>query len=234
MSSKAFGNKAPLTPHIGGSPTKEVGDLRGDVEEAVMSLESKASYPQLNKVTGGAAVSLGAVPVAKAIAGSDFLQGQVKATLVKGTGTSALTFTANRPGTPGNSLSVEILTGGAESASVIGGTKISIVLNTSVSTANSVKATVDAVAAAAALVQVASGGAGIVAVAAETPLDGGVGLGLEVKVNGLEQTVAGAVSETAIPMVVSALTGAGAGDSVSVLVVSNGRQSNSMSVDVVA
>lgn len=233
MSSKAFGTKTPLAPHIGGSTTKEVGDLRADVEEAMVSLESKSGYPQLGKVTGGAAVSLGAVPVAKAIAGFNFLQDQAKASLVKGTGTSALTFTANRPGEPGNSIQVEILTGGAESVAVVG-SKISITLNTGTSTANSVKATVDADAAAAALVQVASGGAGVVAVSAVENLAGGTGLGLEVKINGLEQVVAGAVTETAIPMKVSDLTGAVAGDSVALLVVSNGRQSNSMTVDVVA
>lgn len=233
MSSKAFGSKSPLIPHIGGSTTKEVGDLRADVEEAMLSLESKAGYPQVNKITGGTALSLAAIPAVAGVVGSGFLQGQEKASLILGTGTAALTFTANRPGTPGNSISVELLTGAAEAVSVVAN-KISVTLDTGTSTANSIKALVDGDAAAAALVQVASGGAGIVAVAAETPLSGGVGLGLEVLVNGLSQTVAGAVTDTAIPLVVSDLTGTVAGDAASALVVSNGRQSNAMTVGVVA
>jgi hypothetical protein len=229
MASRAFGSEVPSFPH---RVDHEEADLRADVENGFQKLEGRVGYPHIGKVTGGTAVSLGAVPVAKAIAGTGFLQGQVAATLALGTGTSALTFTANRPGTPGNGISVEILTGGALAVAVVG-QKISVTVNTGVTTANAAKAAIDADTAAHALVQVVSGGAGVLALSAEKPLAGGVGAGLEVKIFGIEQSVYGLVTDTAIPMGVIDLGTAANGDAVALQIKSNGVTSNAITLGVV-
>jgi hypothetical protein len=209
-------------------------DLRSDVDDALVMVEGKVGFPSLGKVTGGAAVSLAAVPVAKAIAGLNILQSCVRATKAFGVGTAMLTLTANRPGTPGNSIQYEAVQGaGALSVNIVG-TKITVTLAAAGSTANDVKVALDANTAIAALVQVVSGGGGTVLVTPLASLEGGTGSGLEVKINGIEQSVVGAVTDSAIPMRVSDLTGSAAGDSVALQVKSNGVMTNAITLDVVA
>jgi len=208
------------------------GRLTNTLSLAIRTPE--ADYPLIGKVTGGTSVSIAGSPVAAAIAGDNFLQGQSFASYTFGTGAASLAFSANRPGTPGNSITVELATGGALSVAVVG-TAITVTLNTGTSTAADVKAAVDAYAAAHALVQVAvSGGGGDpVVVAAATPLAGGVGSGVEVLVNNLEQTVNGTITDTAIAMAVSDFTGSANGDSASLVVVSNGHRSNALTLGIV-
>ena len=227
--SKSFGFQGPSRPHLN---VGEVKDIREDVEGAFSTSDSRLGFPSLGKVTGGGAFSLASVPAAAAIKGSNFWQGQVKASLVRGIGIASLTFTANRPGTPGNAIQVVIVQGTTLDVTVLGNV-ITISLATLGSTAAAVKVKYDTIAAAVALAQVVSGGAGTVLVAAQTPLAGGVGDGLDVLINGLDQTVAGAVTETDIPMVVSALTGAAAGDAVSLRVRSNNAMSNTLSLVII-
>jgi hypothetical protein len=211
----------------------EIKDLRGDVDAAFGLFEKRTGYPKISRVVGGMALSLGGLPQAAGIVGVNLIQGQVHASRTFGAGTSALTFTANRPGTPGNAITVELKTGAAEAISVVG-TVIEVTLDTGVSTANSVKALVDGAAAAAALVNTTSGGAGVVAVAAAAALAGGVGEGLSVKVNGIEQAVTGATTETSIPMTVTALTGAAANGAVELDVESDGVRADALTLGVVA
>jgi len=231
MASRSFGSQSPQIPHLVSG--KEVGDLRNDIEAAFTALEALTSFPKISRVTGGASVSLAAVPVAKALTGESFLQGQVKATLTKGTGTASLAFTANRPGTPGNSITVAIVQGGAGASVAAVGNAITITLALAGSTANAIKALLDADAGCHGLVQTVSGGAGTVLVSAAAPLTGGVGAGLEVFANGLSQAIRGAVTEQAIPLVVSDLTGAANGDAAVLQVKSNGVHSYPVTIDIV-
>lgn len=231
MASKTFGTEIQNLPRVAG---REVMDLRSDIESAVVKLEGKVDFPSLGKVTGGASVSIGAVPVAKAIAGLSLLQGCARATKAFGVGTAAITLTANRPGTPGNAVQYEAVQGAGAIAVALVGSKITVTLAAAGSTANDVKSALDADTAIAALVQVVSGGAGTVLVTPLASLEGGTGSGLEVTINGLAQTVVGAVTDIAIPMKVSNLTGSAAGDAVALQVKSNGVMTNAITLDVVA
>jgi hypothetical protein len=235
MSSKAFGSKSPLVPHLGGAVTKEIGDLRADVEEAVVSLESKAGYPTIVKVAGGAAVSVG-TPVAHVVTGTDFVQDQVASSkAVPGTGTGVLTFTANRPGVPGNSLQVEVIdsAGGGLKVEVVGGNKVRVDLGGATSAVATIATLVGNTAEADALVQCVATGTGNGKLFAAAPLAGGVGLGFSVTLGGIEQTLTAAVAGTSLAMLTTGAFGA-AGDSAALQVVSNGRVSNTVTVDVIA
>jgi hypothetical protein len=231
MASRSFGSQGPSVPHLS---KNQLSDLRADVEAGFTALEGRADFPKISRVVGGTAVSLAALPVAAAVVGVDLLQGQIKASLVLGTGTSALTFTANRPGTPGNDISVEIVDseGGGLAVAVDAGV-ITIDLGGDTSSANQVKTAVDSDTDATALVQVVSGGAGTVVVAAEENLSGGVGVGLLAMVNGISQDIVGSATETSIPMSISALTGAANGDAAVLQIVSNGVWSDPITLGVV-
>lgn len=228
--SRAFSNEIPNVPHL--VTGKEVGDLRNDVEAAFYRYEKRSGYPKISRVVGGTSVSLGAVPVAKDLVGTGLAQGQTAASLTEGTGTAELVFTANRPGEPGNSITVELKDGVGEAISV-SGTDIEVTLNTGTSSANSVKALVDGDTDATRLVQVASGGAGVVAVMAATALSGGAGEGVNVYVNGIAQEVEGAITETALPLVVADLTGGANGDAAVLQVESDGVYSDPITLGVV-
>lgn len=230
MGSRAFSEEVPNIPHL--VQGKEVGDLRNDVEAAFYRYEKRTGYPTISRVVGGTSVSLAALPVAASLVGTNLLQGQEKASLTLGLTTSELIFTANRPGTPGNSISVELKTGAGEAISVVGPV-IEVTLNTGVSTADSVKTLVDGDADAANLVQVASGGAGVAAVAAAQLLAGGVGEGLVVTVNGIAQEIAGAATDTAIPVSIATLTGAANGDAAVLQVESDGVTSDPITLGIV-
>lgn len=233
--SRAFGEEGPDRPHLvrgRGGLSGELRDVREDIEDAYTRLEGLVGYPKLFRVTGGStALSLAALPTAKALVGEDLLQGQTKAALTLGAGTSQLDFTANRPGKPGNDITVELATGGAESIAVVGNA-ITVTLNTGTSTPDSIKTTVDADADAARLVQVVSGGAGVAVVAATTNLSGGIGEGFVVYVNGIAQEVDGPITDTALPLEVTDLTGAANLDQAQILVVSDGVSANPMQIAV--
>jgi uncharacterized protein len=112
-------------------------------------------------------------------------EGAVTSTLSLGSGTSALTFTALKAGEDGNDIAVRIVNPGTASAELAcaltetnGTSLIKVSLATddkkaATSTADAVKTAVAAVAGIAALVSVASGGAGVVSPCAVTYLAGG-------------------------------------------------------------
>ena len=226
--SLAMKDQSAAIPHLNKG---EIADLRGDVDGAFGALELGDGYPTLSRIRKGSAVLGLSLPFSAPITGTGLLQDQVAAELTLGVGTAALKFIANRPGTPGNDISVEVLAGAAEAITVVGN-KISVTLNSGVSTSDDIYSLVDGEPDAMALVNLDLGDVGIMLPAAETHLAGGEGLGLSVKVNGIEQVVEGAVTDTVIPMAIADLTGALDLDTASVLVTSNGIQSNSMTVVV--
>lgn len=235
MSSKAMAGEGPRIPHLA-PPTKEIGDLRGDVDDSFERLEARTDYPVIKKVVAGMAVDLsnvGAAPEAHAIHGTGFLQDGVQATLTLGTGTSQLDFTANRPGTGGNALEVELATGGAESVSVAAGI-VTVTMNTGTSTPDSIKTTCEADADFVALMTLVSGGAGVAVVVAQTPLAGGLGEDLVVKLAGIEQRVGGKVTDILIPLTVDDVTDLTALDSAAVEIICNSVKSEPVAVGIIA
>ena len=106
----------------------------------------------------------------------------VAASLTLGSGTSALTFTADTPGIAGNEISVRLKNPGTVSASLavtVEGKAITVSLATDntgavTSTAAAIKTAADLVAGVSALVTIVSGGTGVVTPAATTRLGGGL------------------------------------------------------------
>jgi hypothetical protein len=231
MSSKVFGTKVPVKGHLvrgGGGLSGEINDVRSDVEEAFVTMEAGTSVPRIVKVTGGSYIDPVTVPIARVITGTSFLQGQTKATLTKGLTTASLAFTANRPGTPGNSITVVITQGSGGLVVSAAGNVATIELASGTSTAAAVKAAWDAAATTARLAQVAvsAGGGGTVLVSSVESLSGGLGAGVTVKINDVEQDVNGSITDTSIPMLAIALTGAVNYDSAALQVVSDGVASD--------
>lgn len=100
--SLSFGSEQGERPH---SLTREVTDLREDVEAAIVRLEGSDYRPEIHTTD----LSLKAADnqtdgAGKALRGINFLANRVQATLVIGD----LTFTANVPGTGGNEITIEI------------------------------------------------------------------------------------------------------------------------------
>jgi uncharacterized protein len=104
------------------------------------------------------------------------------ASLTLGTGTAALTFTADTPGVAGNSITVRLSNPGAISQALsvsLDGLAITVSLATNgsgeiTSTADAIKTALDANATIAALVNVTSGGTGVVTAHPTTRLSGGL------------------------------------------------------------
>lgn len=231
--SKAMADQVAAIPHLN---KHEIADLRSDVDVAFSLLEAQTGYPVITRVATGHAIDISVVGggyEAHNIVGTGFMQSATQAVASFGATTKKLTFTANRPGTGGNAISVELEDGAAEAISVVG-TVVTVTLNTGTSTANSVKALCDADASFKKLLSVVSGGAGIVDVADATLLTGGTGTDLVVKVGGLAQAVLDKVTDVLIPMGVTDLTGLAATDSVNCEVICNGVKSAPASVGLIA
>jgi len=234
--SRAFSNETPDKPHLlrSGGKGGEIADLRDDTEAGFYRYEKRDGYPKISRVVGGTAVSLAALPASADLAGTGFLQGQTKATATIGTGTAELAFTATRPGEPGNDITVEIVDSASGGLAVsVTGTDIEIDKGGGSDDADAVKVALDADADIANLIVTVSGGAGEPAVTAQTALTGGVGEGVNVYVNGIAQNVDGAVTDTALPLVIADLTGAANGDAAVLQVESDGVYSDPITLGVV-
>jgi len=236
--SRSFSNEGPNKPHLvrlgKGGVAGEVADLRDDTESAFGRLEGRTGFPTVDFATGGTAISIAGLPVDVAITGTELLQSQTKATLSVGTGTAELAFTANRPGEPGNSITVEIVdSAGGGLAIAVSGTDIEIDKGGASDDADAVKVAIDGDADAARLVQVVSGGAGVPVVTAQASLSGGVGEGFVVSVGGIAQEVNGAITDTALPLEVTDLTGMANGDAAVCTVSSDGVTADPITLGIV-
>jgi len=237
MASRAFGDQGPNRPHLVTDGKRgvagEVGDLRSDVELAFARSDQRTDFPLLSRVVGGRSIDPAGLPATKNIVGTDLLQGQTKASLTFGASTAQLDFEANRPGTPGNAISVAIVdsTGGGLAVTESGGA-IEIDLGGATSDADAIKTAMDAVAAVARLIQVTSGGAGVPAVTALALLTGGLGEGVVIYVNGEAQQIRGAMTDVLIPLEITVLTSAADEDTVSLQLKSDDVYSEPMSVGV--
>lgn len=232
--SRAMRDQGAAVPHLSKG---EIKDLRSDVDEAFGVLESK---PILTRITGGStALSIAGLPTAKPLVGAGLLVGKVQASLVINEGTTAeLTFTAQRPGTQGNDLTVQVVdsAGGGLAVSVAAGA-IEIDLGGATPDAATILAALDGDADILDLIAtahdgVAGAGLPLVMAAAES-LAGGTGDGFSVTVNGIEQKLNGPVTDTAVPMLVDDLTGAANLDEARVAVTTDGLELESMQIAIV-
>lgn len=217
--SKSFGGEAPRRPHLvqdgKGGVAGEVGDLRSDVESGFSVLEGRVgAFPELQWVDGGAPAAAGGDAVLK---GANLIQGQDFASLTLGIGTAELVFTALKPGTPGNSFTVELEDGGTAGAEVVTKTANAFVITieAGVSTADQIATAVNANAADSdGYLTCNGGGSGTPVVTAATALSGGTGEGWTCWVSGVECLPANttgadggaALTETACTVTVPDLT----------------------------
>jgi len=173
--SSSFGSELPVRPH---TLTREVDDLRSDVEDAFARLESHASIPVLyanNVILSGTDKDVSADA---SIYGANLLCGQVQASVT----INDVTFTVSNPGVAGNAYSVEITQGAGALAVSFANDVLTVELAAANSTntqvadavnlaANKFNATVDA-----------NAGANAV-VAAAVSASGGVGSGVQLLIH---------------------------------------------------
>lgn len=173
--SVSFGSEQPDRPH---TVQREVGDLRSDVERAVLALESRDALPQLYVASGSIGEGAGGTD-SLVLYGANLLAGRAKAS-----GTIAgITLTALRPGTPGNDISLAIAVGAGALAVAVAvvGNAITVTLADGGSTVADIVTAINAHATASTLVDAAVGTAGLLTTAtAATKLSGGTGEGFVV------------------------------------------------------
>lgn len=171
--SVSFGSEQPDRPH---TVQREVGDLRSDVERAVLALESRDTLPQLYVASGSIDVSEDGTD-SLVLYGANLLAGRAKAS-----GTIAgITLTALRPGTPGNDISLAIAVGAGALAVAVVGNAITVTLAAAGSTVADIVTAINGHATASTLVDAAVGTAGLLTTAtAATKLSGGTGEGFVV------------------------------------------------------
>lgn len=171
--SVSFGSEQPDRPH---TVQREVGDLRSDVERAVLALESRDALPQLYVASGSIGEDAGGTN-SLVLYGANLLAGRAKAS-----GTIAgITLTALRPGTPGNDISLAIAVGAGALAVAVVGNAITVTLADGGSTVANIVTAINGHATASTLVDAAVGTAGTLTTAtAATKLSGGTGEGFVV------------------------------------------------------
>lgn len=245
--SRAFGSSNFRRPHLGRGGhgvSAEVADLRRDLLPAFRAVEDPAGGPIIDTLPAATA-SLAAIGggLAFAIVGQNFLQGQSFATASLGTGNAGLDFVAVIPGVGGNTISVGVIDSGSGGLSVaVSSNAITIDLGGATPDATTVAGAVNGDAAALLLVECTAGGtgAGTVVVEAATLLTGGAGaegrqgLGVQLFLGGLQQTINAQVTATGIAGVIDDATGLAAGEVASVWVVSDAVRSNPMQITIAA
>ena len=115
-----FGSHQGERPH---SLTREMQDLRSDIEEAFVSLEGGDQLPAIHSVvhdrTNFTVAGNGGLVQVKdlVVAGANFLAGRARASakiFATGSTDNFITLTSIRPGSAGNSLAVEIVSAGGD------------------------------------------------------------------------------------------------------------------------
>jgi hypothetical protein len=232
--SRAFSAQRAKKAHLlrgSGGIQAEVADLRDDVEVGFQVAESKTGHPILDALDPGTLLAAGQASFK--IVGRNLLQGQTFDTLASGADNAAVTVTALKPGVSG--LSLAIVQGAGALAAELADDVLTVTLAAANSTATEVAAAINAEATCIGVIHAVAGGTGAddVLVAAETPLAGGAGYyaGNTVTINGQSCNPVQAATmwtDTAITVLVPALTGRVATDIVGVMVSSDGVVSNTL------
>lgn len=226
--SKAFGSQRARKQHLlrgTGGLSAEISDLRNDVEEGFQNAEAKTNYPALDALDPGTLLAAGQASFK--LVGRDLLQGQTFDTLTTGVDNAAVAVTMLKPGASGVSLAV--VQGAGALAAELADDLLTVTLAVGASTATEVTAAINAEASCIGVIHAVAGGTGAdnVVVAAETALAGGVGdyADNNVYVNGQSCNPVQAAdmwTDTAITVLVPALTDRVATDIVAVAVESYG------------
>ena len=169
--SSSFGAESPERPH---TLTREVDDLRSDVESAFAKLESHASIPMLyaNDIILKNANS--DVSADASIYGVNLLCGQTQASVT----INDITFTVSNPGVAGNAYSVAITQGAGALSATFANNVLTVELAVANSTNDEVAAAVNASANKFNATVNANGGQNAV-VAAASSASGGIGAGVQ-------------------------------------------------------
>ncbi len=235
-----FGTKSGLHPDHG---SKELKDLRFDVEEAFSQLEAHGRLPRIYKATGVVSNANGTTSLE--LTGMYFLAGRGIATKTVGSGNSAVTVSALKPGETGNTYKIQFTNSGANQLLSVQwnvvAKRVQVTLATDgngviTSTATDVATAINATAIANTLMKATAGGTGLglVAEVSETALAGGTGNGLTVYINGASVTLDDIVTNTVIKVKDANSVGIAVGAVVVVEVLSHTGMSNAVSLVVAA
>lgn len=243
MASKAMESQRAAKPHLTegkGGVAGEVADLRGDLDSALETLESRVGYPELDWLDGASITAAGGDIV---LEGRSLLQGQTFDELTLWLTTSEVAITALKPGDSG--FTIEVTGGGTAGSESVTKTGSAFVIDIepTVSTANQIATAINADGADSdGYLRATSGGAGTTnAVAAAADMTGGAGDGFEVLVSGVEAlpanttgtTGAAAVDDGTVTCTVPDLTAEtparAATDMVAVVIKSNGVKTGQLS-----
>lgn len=175
--SSSFGSELPERPH---SLTREVDDLRSDVEAAFARLESQTSIPVIyaNNIIPQTSTSHISSSAGK-IYGVNLLCNQTQASVT----IANITFTAILPGTAANAFSVEIIQGAGVISSAFNANKLTITLAVGGSSNDEVKDEVNGDHTNKITAVVNANNGVDCAVASATSLSGGIGAGVQLIAN---------------------------------------------------
>lgn len=214
--------------------TDDIADMPTEAD-----IRARTGFPTISFLTGET-VSAG-TPAAKTATGTNLLNGQTRASTTFGSGTSSVLIEANRPGEPGNLITVVLASGAGEAISagsapageLAVARTVTVTSNDGVSTGNSIATLINAHAVLKLLVRATGGGAGTSLGYASQTLAGGTGAGFKAYIGGLQQEMTNKVTDTSMPMQTVALTGMANGDMASLVVTSDDTVSFPLSVRVV-
>lgn len=231
--SLSFGAEQPDRPH---TVQREVGDLRSDVERAVLALEGRDAFPDLLTSTGGIGAANGTDSLV--LFGRNFLAGRAQATARVG----GVDYTACRPGTPGNAITIAVVAGNGVLSVDVAGDAITVTLADGGSTAAAIAAAVNASASAKKLVSAAAvaGAPDVTAAISATALSGGTGEGLKVisyyvadgVLTTTELTVSALITNSKITLTDAQLDGTAVNDRVAIAIESHTARTQSIVVTV--
>jgi len=242
MASNSFSGEAAVNPVAipGKSYGSETVDLRNDVEDAFSMLEARTSFPIIDWLDLGAAGGItadGSVDIP--VKGRNLLNGSDFASVT----IAGLTLDAVIPGETANDYSVEIVdTLGGGLTLDFTADKLTIDQGASASDEDTIATAINnALSPAFGLIRANSAAGGAMAVAAEVPMVGGVGVDFSADCNGVAvpllhpvgaATAAASISDTEITLNPPALTsgGAAAGDACKLHLLCNGVMESISSV----
>jgi hypothetical protein len=186
----------------------------------------------LNSLSGSAAQTM-------TLTGSNLLQNKVQAAAtIAGTSTGRLILTANRPGTPGNLISLTVSDdGGGGATYTTSGNSITIDLGGATVSVGTAASAINAALTSngpGLLVHATSTGSGNLVATAATYLSGGTGQGVAAYVDGAEVGVRTLMTDTEVQIYVDSLNGAVAGDIVGISVLTDGAMTNTLTSTVTA
>ena len=175
--SHAFGSELAERPH---SLTREVDDLRKDIEAAFLRTERNLAGPVITNNDLAFEATANTLKSGGNIYGTGLLCGQSQASVTLG----KITYTVRNPGVAGNAFSVEVVAGAGALSTAFADNKLTVTLAGAGSTNNAIAANINAKEESVIkfTADVIENGGDAAAVAASTAATGGVGAGIDVHI----------------------------------------------------